>query len=165
MLGGLQQASVVGHDLVLRQVQVELQRHQDGELEGDQLPAVHPEALLQFLWEENGRRSLNLRDGQTVFSFHQHFITGGASVRLCKRKFLFGQFCSAVAEVKLEPPFTPFTFNQKTRMDEISFATFPHWGFTLFHTVSYSCSLIMKPGGLSFVPDSLYLCSFCFSFR
>lgn len=54
MLGGLQQASVVGHDLVLRQVQVELQRHQDGELEGDQLPAVHSEALLQFLWEENG---------------------------------------------------------------------------------------------------------------
>lgn len=46
MLGGLQQASVVGHDLVLRQVQVELQRHQDGELEGDQLPAVHPESLL-----------------------------------------------------------------------------------------------------------------------
>lgn len=53
MLGGLQQASVVGHDLVLRQVQVELQRHQDGELEGDQLPAVHSEALLQFLREGN----------------------------------------------------------------------------------------------------------------
>lgn len=53
MLGGLQQASVVGHDLVFRQVQVELQRHQDGELEGDQLPAVHSEALLQFLWEGN----------------------------------------------------------------------------------------------------------------
>ena len=49
MLGGLQQASVVGHDLVLGQVQVELQRHQDGELEGDQLSAVHPEPLLQFL--------------------------------------------------------------------------------------------------------------------
>lgn len=53
MLGGLQQASVVGHDLVLRQVQVELQRHQDGELKGNQLTAVHSEALLQFLWEEN----------------------------------------------------------------------------------------------------------------
>lgn len=53
MLGGLQQASVVGHDLVLRQVQVELQCHQDGELEGYQLTAVHSKALLQFLWEEN----------------------------------------------------------------------------------------------------------------
>lgn len=57
MLGGLQQASVVGHDLVLRQVQVELQRHQDGELEGNQLTAVHSEALLQFLWEENSVKS------------------------------------------------------------------------------------------------------------
>lgn len=54
MLGGLQQASVVGHDLVLGQVQVELQRHQDGELEGNQLTAVHSEALLQFLWEGGG---------------------------------------------------------------------------------------------------------------
>lgn len=49
-LGGLQQASVVRHDLVLRQVQVELQRHQDGELKGYQLSAVHSEPLLQFLW-------------------------------------------------------------------------------------------------------------------
>lgn len=48
-LGGLQQASVVRHDLVFRQVQVELQRHKDGELEGYQLPAVHSEPLLQFL--------------------------------------------------------------------------------------------------------------------
>lgn len=51
MLGRLQQASVVGHDLVFRQVQVELQRHQDGELEGYQLSAVHSEPLLQFLPE------------------------------------------------------------------------------------------------------------------
>lgn len=49
MLGGLQQASVMGHDLVLGQVQVELQRHEDGELEGYQLSAVHSEPLLQFL--------------------------------------------------------------------------------------------------------------------
>lgn len=49
-LGGLQQASVVRHDLVLRQVQVELESHQDGELEGYQLSAVHSEPLLQFLW-------------------------------------------------------------------------------------------------------------------
>lgn len=49
MLGGLKQSSVVGHDLVLGQVQVELQRHQDRELKGDQLPAVHSEPLLQFL--------------------------------------------------------------------------------------------------------------------
>lgn len=45
MLGGLQQASVVGHDLVFRQVQVELQRHEDWELEGYQLSAVHSEPL------------------------------------------------------------------------------------------------------------------------
>lgn len=51
MLGGLQQASVVGHNLVLWQVQVELQRHQDRELEGYQLSAVHSEPLLQFLPE------------------------------------------------------------------------------------------------------------------
>lgn len=49
MLGGLQQASVVGHDLVFGKVQVELQRHQDRELEGYQLPAIHSEPLLQFL--------------------------------------------------------------------------------------------------------------------
>lgn len=49
LLGSLQEASVVGHDLVLGQVQVELQRHQHGELEGDQLTAVHPKPLLQFL--------------------------------------------------------------------------------------------------------------------
>ena len=52
MLGGLQQASVVGHDLVLWQVQVELQRHQDGELEGYELSAVHSEPLFQFLPEK-----------------------------------------------------------------------------------------------------------------
>lgn len=49
MLGGLQEASVVGHDLVLRQVQVELQRYQDRELEGDQFSAVHSEPLLKFV--------------------------------------------------------------------------------------------------------------------
>ena len=49
MLGGLQQASVVGHDLMFGQVQVELQRHQDRELKGNQLSAVHSEPLLQFL--------------------------------------------------------------------------------------------------------------------
>lgn len=52
MLGGLQQASVVGHDLMLGQVQVELQCHQDRELEGYQLPAVHSEPFLQFLPKE-----------------------------------------------------------------------------------------------------------------
>lgn len=52
MLGGLQQASVVGHDLVFGQVQVELQSHQDGKLEGDQLPAVHPETLFKFIDED-----------------------------------------------------------------------------------------------------------------
>ena len=57
MLGGLQQASVVGHDLVLRQVQVELQRHQDRELEGDQLSAVHSESLFQFLPEKQKKES------------------------------------------------------------------------------------------------------------
>lgn len=55
MLGGLQQASVVGHDLVFGQVQVELQRHQDRELEGYQLSAVHSEPLLQFLPEKELR--------------------------------------------------------------------------------------------------------------
>lgn len=49
MLGGLQQASVVGHDLVFRQVQVELQCDQDRELEGDQLSAIDSEPFLQFL--------------------------------------------------------------------------------------------------------------------
>lgn len=56
MLGGLQQASVVGHDLVLWQVQVELQRHQDGELEGYELSAVHSEPLFQFLPEKSNLR-------------------------------------------------------------------------------------------------------------
>ncbi|TNN67465.1 hypothetical protein EYF80_022271 [Liparis tanakae] len=51
MLGGQQEASVVGHDLVFGQVQVELQRHQHRELEGYQLSAVHPEPLFQFLQE------------------------------------------------------------------------------------------------------------------
>lgn len=55
MLGGLQQASVVGHDLVFGQVQVELQRHQDREFEGYQLSAVHSEPLLQFLPEKELR--------------------------------------------------------------------------------------------------------------
>lgn len=54
-LRGLQEASVVGHDLVLRQVQVELQRHQDGELKSDELSAVHSEPFLQFLPGEKGR--------------------------------------------------------------------------------------------------------------
>lgn len=49
LLGGLQEASVVRHDLVLGQVKVELQRHQHGELESDQLAPVHPKPLLQFL--------------------------------------------------------------------------------------------------------------------
>lgn len=49
LLGGLQEASIVWHDLVLRQVQVELQRHQDRELEGDQFSAVHSEPLLKFV--------------------------------------------------------------------------------------------------------------------
>lgn len=35
-------------------------------------------------------------------------------VPLCKRKFLFGQFGSTVAEVKLELQFAPFTFTQRT---------------------------------------------------
>lgn len=68
MLGGLQQASVVGHDLVLRQVQVELQRHQDGELKGNQLTAVHSEALLQFLREESKRGALRYRGRYAQFS-------------------------------------------------------------------------------------------------
>lgn len=49
MLGGLDEASVVWHDLVLRQVQVELQGHQHRELKGYQLPPVHTKPLLQFL--------------------------------------------------------------------------------------------------------------------
>lgn len=61
MLGGLQQASVVGHDLVLRQVQVELQRHQDRELEGYQLSAVHAEPLFQFLPEKNKRAKVQIK--------------------------------------------------------------------------------------------------------
>lgn len=52
MLGGLQQASVVRHDLVFWQLQVELQRHQHRELEGYQLSAVHSEPLFQFLPEK-----------------------------------------------------------------------------------------------------------------
>lgn len=52
MLGGLQEASVVRHDLVLWQVQIKLQRHQHGELEGYQLSAVHSEPFLQFLAEK-----------------------------------------------------------------------------------------------------------------
>lgn len=71
MLGGLQQASVVGHDLVLGQVQVELQRHEDGELEGYQLSPVHPEPLLQLLWGDRMKgflrqtqdMSLNVHEG------------------------------------------------------------------------------------------------------
>lgn len=55
-LRGLHQASVVGHDLVLRQVQVELQGYQDGELERDQLPAVHSEPFLQFLPGEGKKK-------------------------------------------------------------------------------------------------------------
>lgn len=66
MLGGLQQASVVGHDLVLGQVQVELQRNQHGELEGDQLPPVHSEALLQFL-RGGGRKEERQKQIQALF--------------------------------------------------------------------------------------------------
>lgn len=53
-LGVLQEASIMGHDLMLWEVQVKLQGHQNGELEGDQLSAVHPKPLLQFL---DGKRS------------------------------------------------------------------------------------------------------------
>jgi hypothetical protein len=49
MLGGLDEASVVGHDLVLRQVQVELQGYKHRELKGYQLSPVHTKPLLQFL--------------------------------------------------------------------------------------------------------------------
>lgn len=52
MLGGLQQPSVVRHDLVFGQVQVELQSHQDWKLEGDQLPAVYPKTLFKFINED-----------------------------------------------------------------------------------------------------------------
>lgn len=65
MLGGQQEASVVGHDLVFGQVQVELQRHQHRELEGYQLSAVHPEPLFQFLpeqKEEEKRKELILNN-------------------------------------------------------------------------------------------------------
>lgn len=50
-LGVLQEASIMGHDLVLWEVQVELQGHQNGELKGDQLTSVHPKPLLQFINE------------------------------------------------------------------------------------------------------------------
>lgn len=59
MLGCLQEASVVGHDLVLREVQAELKSHQNGELEGYQLPAVYSEPLFQFLWRQIGKARLN----------------------------------------------------------------------------------------------------------
>ena len=48
-LGRLDEASEVGHDLVLGQMQVELQGHQHRELKGYELPAVHSELLFQFL--------------------------------------------------------------------------------------------------------------------
>lgn len=44
----------MGHDLVLWEMQVELQGHQNRELESDQLSTVHPKPLLQFL---GGKRS------------------------------------------------------------------------------------------------------------
>lgn len=82
MLGGLQQASVVGHDLVLGQVQVELQRHQHGELEGDQLPPVHSEALLQFLRGGGGRKEELQKQIQALFfSFKERFISRGRFVQ------------------------------------------------------------------------------------
>lgn len=56
LLGGLQEASVVRHDLVLRQVKVELQSHEHGELECDELAPVHPKPLLQFLWRKTPHR-------------------------------------------------------------------------------------------------------------
>lgn len=52
VLGALDQASVMGHDLVLRQVKGKFQGHQHWELEGDQLSSVQPELLLQFLQQK-----------------------------------------------------------------------------------------------------------------
>lgn len=85
MLGGLQQASVVGHDLVLGQVQVELQRHEDGELEGYQLSPVHSEPLLQFLW---GDRMEGFFTGHTryVSSCSQGLAVSCTTVDLDKRR-------------------------------------------------------------------------------
>lgn len=54
------------HDLVLRQVKVELQRHQHGELEGDQLAPVHPKPLLQFLWGRNTPQLIHYTAAQEV---------------------------------------------------------------------------------------------------
>lgn len=92
MLGGLQQASVVGHDLVLGQVQVELQRHQHGELEGNQLPPVHSEALLQFL-RGGGKEELQKQIQALFFSFKERFISRGVCAR--------GNSC--LAEIWLKP--------------------------------------------------------------
>lgn len=87
MLGGLQQASVVGHDLVLGQVQVELQRHEDGELEGYQLSPVHSEPLLQFLWGHRMKgfygtykMSLNVHEGSLCPAPRRIWTRGDASL-------------------------------------------------------------------------------------
>lgn len=45
----LHQPSVVRQDFTLWQVERHLQCHQDGELEGDQLPPADAESLLQLL--------------------------------------------------------------------------------------------------------------------
>lgn len=69
------------HDFMLGQVQVELQGHQDGKLEGYQLSAVHSELLLQFLWEF-GQKALKTHSHENgafvvLKMFLWHFLDDG----------------------------------------------------------------------------------------
>lgn len=93
LLGVLQEASVVWHDLMLRQVKVELQRHQHGELEGDQLAPVHPKPLLQFLWSKNTTAYLlySRLQGRTLHQGIMKVADGGKDLTCararCSRNF------------------------------------------------------------------------------
>lgn len=56
VLGALDQASVMGQDLVLRQMKRELQGHQHWEFKGNQFSSIQPELLFQFLqWNEGNQ--------------------------------------------------------------------------------------------------------------
>lgn len=52
MLGALDQASVVGHDFVLRQMKGKFQGHQHRELKGNQFSSIQPELLFQLLQQK-----------------------------------------------------------------------------------------------------------------
>lgn len=52
VLGALDQASVVGHDFVLRQMKGKFQGHQHRELKGNQFSSIQPELLLQLLQQK-----------------------------------------------------------------------------------------------------------------